>query len=267
MYLLFDIGATNMRIAMSHDGETILEQKVIPTPVDFDEGMKAFKNGVRELCGDMIITGAAGGVPGILNKEKTVLLSAPNLKGWEDVLLKEALEKALDMSVHLENDAALAALGEAVFGAGKDKRIVAYFTVSTGVGGARVVDGKLDEGTFGFEPHRQIVDGTHTLGYYISGNGIKKRYGKSPEDLEDPAAWEEAAKWLAIGVNNAIALWSPEIFVLGGAVMRHRIPVVEVKRQVEEFGNFPEFPEIVAAQLGDASGLYGALALLRSAKK
>ena len=267
MYLLFDIGATNMRIAVSHDGETILEQKIIPTPSDFTEGIKAFKNCARELCGDMIINAAAGGVPGILNKDKTVLLSAPNLEKWEDVFLKEALEKALDVPVHLENDAALGALGEAVFGAGKDKRIVAYFTVSTGVGGARVTDGKLDEGAFGFEPHRQIVDGTHKLGYYISGNGIKKRYGKSPEDIEDPAMWEEAARWLAIGVNNAIALWSPEIFVLGGAVMRHRISVADVKRQVEEFGNFPEFPEIVAAQLGDMSGLYGALALVRSFKK
>lgn len=256
-----------MRIAISHDGETILDQKTVPTPADFTEGIKAFKKCARELCGDMIINSAAGGVPGILNKEKTALLSAPNLEGWEDVFLKEALEKALDVPVYLENDAALAGLGEAVFGAGKNKRIVAYFTISTGVGGARVVDGKLDEGAFGFEPHRQIVDGVHKLGYYISGNGIKKRYGKSPEDIEDPAAWQEAAKWLAIGVNNAIALWSPEIFVLGGAVMRHRIAVADVKQQVEAFGNFPEFPEIVAAQLGDMSGLYGALALIRSFKK
>ena len=157
MYLLFDIGATNMRIAVSHDGATILEQKTIPTPPDFTEGMKAFKNGVREVCGDMIINAAAGGVPGILNKERTVLLSAPNLEGWEDVMLKEALEKVLDVPVYLENDAALAALGEAMFGAGKDKRIVAYFTVSTGVGGARVVGGRLDEGVFGFEPHSQIL--------------------------------------------------------------------------------------------------------------
>ena len=44
IYVLFDIGATNMRIAVSHDGETILEQKIIPTPPDFTEGIKAFKN-------------------------------------------------------------------------------------------------------------------------------------------------------------------------------------------------------------------------------
>lgn len=263
MYLLFDIGATNMRIAVSHDGETILEQKTIPTPADFAEGMKVFKNGVREVCGDMIINAAAGGVPGILNKEKTALLSASNLKGWEDKLLKEALEKALDVPVYCENDAALAALGEAVFGAGKEKRIVAYFTVSTGIGGARVTDGRLDESAFGFEPGRQIVDGVHMLEYYISGNGIKKRYEKEPKDIEDPAMWEAAARWLAIGVSNAIALWAPDIFVLGGAVMRHRISVADVKRQVEELGNFPEFPEIAAAQLGDMSGLYGALALVK----
>ncbi|MCR4322869.1 MAG: ROK family protein [Candidatus Azambacteria bacterium] len=267
MYLLFDIGGTNMRIAISRDGETIVDQKMVPTPADFEEGMRVFKKTAHELCGDIPATVASGGVPGILNKEKAVLLSAPNLKKWEDKPLREALERTLDVPVYLENDAALAGLGEAVFGAGKDKHIVAYFTVSTGVGGARVVDGRLDVGAFGFEPHRQIVDGTHTLGHYISGNGIKKRYGKLPEDLDEPAAWEEAAKWLAIGVNNAIALWSPEVFVLGGAVMRNRISIENVKNQVVGFGNFPEFPEIVAAQLGDASGLYGALALVRSLQK
>lgn len=263
MYLLFDIGATNMRIATSHDGMTIADQKTVPTPADFTAGMSIFKKCVHELCGDIPVTAASGGVPGILNAEKSMLTSAPNLETWEDKPLKEELEKIVNTSVKCENDAALAALGEAVFGAGRGKRIVAYFTVSTGIGGARVVDEKLDESAFGFEPHRQIVDGTHKLGYYISGNGIKKRYGIAPEEVDDPAAWEEAAQWLAIGVNNAIAFWSPDIFVLGGALMRHRIDANDVRRRLEALGNFPEFPDVVAAQLGDASGLYGALATLR----
>jgi len=264
MYLLFDIGATNMRIAISRDKETIVDGRIVPTPADFNEGMKAFQKAAHELCGDIPVNVVAGGIPGILNAEKSGLLNAPNLKEWEDKLLKRSIEEMFGSPVHLENDAALGALGEAVFGAGRGKSIVAYFTVSTGVGGARIVDGKLDESAFGFEPHRQIVDGEHTLGHYISGRGIKKRYGKEAKDIDDPVAWEEAARWLAIGVNNAIALWSPNVFVLGGAVMRGRIPVESVKRSVEGFGHFPEFPEIVMAELGDASGLYGALALVRS---
>src|SRR3989344_5741181 len=262
MHLLFDIGGTNTRMAVSRGGEGFEEPVIFQTPSGFDEAIFLFKKTALELTGGGL-TAIVGGLPGILNKDKSSLLDAPNLKDWSGKPIKSELEKAFGAPVFLENDAALAALGEAVFGAGKEKRIVAYFTVSTGVGGARVVDGVLDASAFGFEPERQIVDGTHTLGYYISGNGIKKRYGKSPESIDDPAAWEEAARWLAIGVSNAIALWSPEIFVLGGAMMRHRISVVEVKQRAEEFGNFPEFPEIVAAQLGDASGLYGALALLK----
>lgn len=264
MYLLFDIGATNMRIATSRDKETIVDQKIVPTPADFVAAMDVFKKTVRELCGDIPVVAAAGGVPGVLDREKTMLMSAPNLREWENAPLKKTLDDMLGVSVQLENDAALAALGEAVFGAGKGQRIVAYFTVSTGVGGARVVDGAIDANAFGFEPHRQVVDGTHKLGRYISGNGIKKRYGKAGEEIDDPAMWEEVARWLAIGVNNAIAFWSPDVFVLGGAIMRNRISIDRVRFYLEqELGNFPEFPEVVAAQLGDMSGLYGALALVR----
>jgi predicted NBD/HSP70 family sugar kinase len=49
MFILFDIGGTNMRVALSRDGETFEEPRIIPTPKDFDAGMLAIKGLVQEL--------------------------------------------------------------------------------------------------------------------------------------------------------------------------------------------------------------------------
>ena len=130
------------------------------------------------------------------------------------------------------------------------------------MGGARVVDGVIDRSALGFEPWRQIVDGTHRLGYYISGNGIRKRFGKSPEDIDDPLVWEEAERWLAVGLNNAIAFWSPDVIVIGGAVAMRRFSFKRIAKHLRNIANFPEIPEIVPAALGDKAGLYGALKII-----
>jgi len=263
MFLLFDIGGTNTRMAVSRDGENFEKPVIFPTPVGFDEGISLFKERALELTNENM-SGIVGGLPGILNKDKSSLLDAPNLKDWNGKPIKSELEKEFGAPAYLENDAALAALGEAVYGAGKGKRIVAYLTISTGVGGARAVSGKIDENVFGFEPGRQLMDGIHDLEYFCSGNSFKKRYGKEPEEISDPAIWEETTLWLARGIHNLTDFWSPDIIVLGGSVMLNRISIDQLRLSLEkinkEHNSFLDLPELVLASLGDESGLYGGLA-------
>ena len=263
MFLLFDIGGTNTRIAVSRDGENFEKPVIFPTPVGFDEGISLFKERALELTNENM-SGIVGGLPGILNKDKSSLLDAPNLKDWNGKPIKSELEKEFGAPVYLENDAALAALGEAVYGSGKGKRIVAYLTISTGVGGARAVNGKINENIFGFEPGRQLMDGIHDLEYFCSGNSFKKRYGKEPEEISDPAIWEETTLWLARGIHNLTDFWSPDIIVLGGSVMLNRISIDQLRLSLEkinkEHNSFLDLPELVLASLGDESGLYGGLA-------
>lgn len=265
MYLLFDIGGTNTRVAVSRDGKNFEEPRIFPTPADFGVGISLLVKNARELTGGEKINCAVGGLPGVLNKDKSILISAPNLKGWENRPLKRDLESALSVPVHLENDAALAALGEAVYGAGKGKRIVAYLTISTGVGGARVTDAKIDASAFGFEPGWQIItmDGKD-LGAFVSGASLEWNFGKKPESIDGSAVWADATRALAIGIHNTILHWSPDVVVLGGAVMRGRISIDEITLALKKTMRiFPELPEIKEAELGDLSGLYGALVLAR----
>lgn len=271
MFLVFDIGGTNMRLATSLDGKTLAATKIVPTPQDFAEGIKVIKQIADELAKEEKIEAVAGGLAGPLDKNKTMLVKSPHIGGWVGKDFKLKAEQILNAPVYLENDADLATLGEANFGAGINHQIVAYLTISTGVGGGRVVNKKIDENSLGFEPGHQIIvpdgapcncGGKGHLESYVSGSGLLKTYQKKGEEITDPKVWDEVAKYLAIGLNNVTTLWSPDIIILGGAVMKS-ISLDAVRAYLKEVLTiFPQAPEIQLAKLGDPAGLYGALALI-----
>ncbi|MDO8619296.1 MAG: ROK family protein [Candidatus Daviesbacteria bacterium] len=268
MYLVFDIGGTNTRIATSQDGQALGNQKTFFTPQDFEEGIELFQKTALELTKGERISVAAGAVRSPLNKNKSFFVNNSILPNWINQPLKERLQQSLSTSVFLENDAALAGLGEASFGAGKGYKIVAYITVSTGVGGARIVDGKVDTNSLGFEPGHQIIvmdgelcgcGGKGHLEGYISGSAIEKKFGQKPEDIKDPVVWDEVIKTLAVGLNNTIVHWSPDIIILGGGVT-NSLPIEKVEEALKKTVTvFTKVPDIKKASLGDDSGLLGAL--------
>lgn len=271
MYLLFDIGGTNMRLAVSSDGKTLANTKTVPTPQDFKQGLQDFKNIADELSRGEKIETVAGGIAGPLDKNKTMLVTSPHIGGWVNKSLTDELKYIFKVDVKLENDADIAALGEATSGAGVGKKIVGYLTVSTGVGGGRVVNGKIDQNTLGFEPGHQIIfpdgdpcncGGKGHLESYVSGTAIERIYGKAGQDLDDPKAWDKVAKNLAIGLNNVSVFWSPDVIILGGSVMKS-ISLESIRSYLKKYVTiFPAPPEVEIAKLGDPAGLYGALALV-----
>lgn len=272
MLLVFDIGGTKMRLAVSDDETKIDNSITVATPRNFEEGMNTFQNVLKNLTGEERVEKSAGGVRA-LDKTKSTLLDHPHFPLWVGKPLKEALEKIIGTEVFLENDAAMAGLGEASTGAGKDLKIVAYVTVSTGVGGAKIVEKKIDPTFQGFEPGNMIIDADGSFksvsgfGYlesYISGFALEEKFGKKCTEIDDPEVWEEIAKILAYGLNNIAVMWSPEAIILGGSLM-HKIPLPQVEYHLSKVLKiFPEPPKIVKAELGDLAGLHGALEYLKT---
>jgi len=72
------------------------------------------------------------------------------------------------------------------------------------------------------------------------------------------------AKTLAYGLNNIMVMWSPDIIILGGSMMKEiGIPVEAVRRHLTDINKvFPNIPEIEKTDFGDFVGLYGAMALV-----
>jgi len=268
MYLLFDIGGTNMRLAAANRNK-ILRIKKSATPPDFREAMAVFRKLAGELSQGKRYDKAAGSVPGPLDAKLTKMVSAPNLPGWNNKPLKKTLEQILKCEVVILKDVSAAVLGEANFGAGKGMRIVAYFTVSTGVGGARAINGWVDETTAWAEPGWQIINYNDPFGYVeglVSGTGIARRYKMNAADMNDKRVWAEAARLLAIGVHNTIVHWQPDVVVIGGSVMK-RLPIDKVRQEVKRILRIYKKPPLIKrAVLGDMVGLYGALARLNQDK-
>lgn len=273
MYFLFDIGGTKTRLGVSEDANTMSEYSVVNTPSDFEAAMKLYKEESAKIASGRHVEVAAVGIAGVLNKEKKTLTKSPNLSTWENKPLGKGLEQILSCEVVLENDAGLAGLGEVFFGAGKNYSIVTYITVGTGIGGTRIVDGQIDRRVHGFEPGHQIidVDGSVTgnvadLEGLVAGSGLKKRFNMPPEDIKDSAVWEQITKYLAYGLHNTILHWSPEIVIVGGGLIEsNAISIDALNKHLGEITKmFPEVPRIVKSELGETSGLYGALQILRS---
>jgi glucokinase len=89
------------------------------------------------------------GVPGPVDTDEGIVTQPPNLPGWRNVPVRAMIEEALGIPTFLENDANAAALGEYLFGAGRGSTHMLYVTVSTGIGGGFILDGKLYHGADG----------------------------------------------------------------------------------------------------------------------
>lgn len=264
MVLLFDIGGTNTRISISRDQKTFETPVVFSTPQDFSVGIKKITEEFYSSFEISKVKSVVGCIAGPINKEKTMIVTSPNLSNWIRKPLVSALADEFHAEVLLENDGDLVGLGEAVFGAGKGEGIVGYMTVSTGVGGGRIVSGRIDHSTMGFEPGHQIIDMKNNLESLVSGSALFEKHGKRTEDIVDKDIWKEVAQTLSYGVHNTIVHWSPDVMVLGGSLM-NKIDIDQVRNGVDEILTiFPAAPKIRRAELGAFGGLWGGLALSQS---
>lgn len=269
-YILFDIGGSKSRVAISADGERIAKKEIFDTPDDFNEGIERIVAAIKGLIGSSKIGAVAGGLPGPLDRDRTMSINPPNLPAWKNMPFKAKLTEKLGIdNIYLVNDAAAAGIGEALYGAGQGYDIVAYLTISTGIGGARIINGNIDVNSLGFEPGHQIIDISSGLDLEetISGSAIEKRYGKKAEDIHDKAIWEEIERTLAVGLNNTIVHWSPDIVVLGGSMI-DSIDIIKLREYTAKYCRiFPTIPPIVKRALGDDTGLYGAMGYLKKMGK
>ena len=94
--------------------------------------------------GELAAVGAA--VPGPLDLDAGLVLNPPNLPSWDRAPVRDVLAEELGCPVFLENDANAAALAEWRFGAGRGFSHLVYLTMSTGVGGGLILDGRIHRG-------------------------------------------------------------------------------------------------------------------------
>ncbi len=291
--LAVDLGGTRTRVALVAPDGSILAREVFPTPAEFSptavtDAIAAALRRVSDGAAHAIGISAAGP----LDLAAGAIVSPPNLP-YDRIELIEPLKTAFGAPVVLVNDARAGALGEHAHGAGKGCRNMVYVTISTGIGGGVIADGRLLLGRGGNagEIGHITVETRHGLvcgcGYpnhwegYCSGRNLPRFYAVEKED-GDPdfrtaeaifdaarAGSPAAVRFLeAVAVLNARALstltvaYDPERIVLDGAVVQGQADLL-VGPAVERMEEFLPRPEVVTSLLGGDAPLLGAAVAAR----
>lgn len=151
-----DLGGTKILTAVTNSQGKMLSRDHSITPAR--EGREAVIGSILEAVhraseqacvavSDLTAIGV--GAPGLVNPDAGTVLTSPHLAGWRDVPLRDIMQERLGKKTFLINDANAAALGELCFGAARRARDFIYVTLSTGIGGGIVIDGKIYSGAIG----------------------------------------------------------------------------------------------------------------------
>ena len=156
LILGIDLGGTKILTAVIDSQGKILSRDYSITPAK--EGSEAIIKSILESADRAFeqahisaadLTAIGLGASGLSNPDTGILFTSPNLPGWKDIPLRDIIEKELGRKAFLINDANAAAVGELHFGAGRGARNFIYITVSTGIGGGIIIDGKIYTGSMG----------------------------------------------------------------------------------------------------------------------
>ena len=263
--LALDVGGTKLAAGVVRGDGQVLSYLVKPSHAEEGpDGMiprhlelgRAAVEAAGVAWPEIAAVGIACGGP--LDPVRGVIQSPPNLPGWDETPLADLVSDALGLPAAVENDATAGALAEWWYGAGRSAGVddLVYLTISTGIGGGLVLDGRLYRGVAGNAGElghltvdylgRECGCGRRgCLEAYASGTSIAARArealaagassslaarrGLTAKDVAEAAAagdplavkiWDETTAILGSAVANILDVFNPALVVLGGGVTR-----------------------------------------------
>ena len=295
-----DIGGTKCAVSIgkcTDDSIEVIRRESFPTAgLRWQEVLELFAQHIRRFETEGMAIGNIGiSCGGPLDSARGIILSPPNLPGWDEVPVVDFFTERFHVPVHLQNDANACAWAEYRFGAGKGTRNMVFMTFGTGLGAGIIIDGKLYAGTndnAGEIGHIRLAP-EGPVGYnkegsaegFCSGAGIARlaalRARGKGLDIGNPDTREifakvregdafftevfrESAEKLADILAFTIDILNPEVISLGGVFMRNADLFMETVNPILDREALPlarKVCRIVPAGLGEAVGDYAALAV------
>ncbi len=276
-YWGIDIGGTKTAFLVGDEKGNILSRQEVAT-----QAFPTWQHVLEALLpenGSPLAIGVSCGGP--LDEKRGLILSPPNLPGWDEVPITAWLSKRYGVPAYLENDANACALAEWRFGAGQGCRNMVFLTFGTGFGAGLILDGRLYRGTNGMAGEighvRYAPEGP--VGYgkagsfegFCSGGGIRQLSGVSAKETVEGAArgeqamiaaLDESARALGMACAVLMDLFNPERIVIGSIFARSEN---WFRSKMEEIISKEALPhtrgvcQVVPAVLGDRVGDIAAL--------
>ena len=289
--LAIDIGGTRIRAAVVSATGEVLTRAEGPTPARAhgDVVVASIAEVAHQALQGRDVIAAGVCAPGPLDATRGIAQATPTIDGFRDYPLRDRLTAALGLPTVLEHDGHAAAIGEWLHGAGQGVQSMVYVTISTGIGGGAIVEGRLQKGRYGMAGHvghmtvhpdgpicncgnkgcwEAVAAGpafaatARTAGFADGAATFSAARQGDPKALQ---LVETEARWLGLGLTNLLHIYSPDLVVLGGGMsngldlMRPFIADEITRRAMIPFRDTP----FVRASLQDNAGLVGAAALAR----
>ncbi len=302
MFLAIEFGGTKLQMALGLGQGTLLalwREKVDPNQgatgirAQIEGALAGFlqKNGIASKSkGEMgALLGVGIGFGGPVDIHTGQTITSHQVSGWDLFPIVGWMSNLLvaggfgKVPIHLGNDADVAGLGEALFGAGRGADPVFYVTVGSGIGGGLIQNGRIHPGVGkGAAEIGHLTQGPYgtILEHKASGWGIQNRYQKESgnrrtvEEIADQAirgdlvakeVLQDSIKDLAWGLCQVICLICPKRIVIGGGVslLGENAFFEPLRREVSTqlFRPYLGLTDILPAVLGEEVVLHGALAL------
>jgi len=300
-FIGIEIGGTKLQLARANDTLVIEEQASLE--VNKTKGASGIQQQIEEaferLRGNRTITAIGVGFGGPVNYKTGKISISHQIGGWEGFDLKEWLQQLTGAPVFIDNDANVAALGEAVHGAGSNYDIIFYMTIGSGIGGGVVINKKIYHGAYPGEVeigHVRLNKQGDTLESKCSGWAVNKkireaivsqpnselaklvgseqqgeaRFLSEALNGNDTTAKEilkETAGNIAFALSHVVHFFHPEVIIIGGGLsllgeyLRSEIACALPRFVMKAF--LPA-PEIKIASLGKNVVPVGALELAKS---
>jgi len=296
-FMGIEIGGTKLQLATGKTDGRLLDKHRFD--IKKEEGAKGIQEKIKQTIRENYngkLTAVGVGFGGPVDWQTGQIATSFHIEGWSDFNLVNWLEPIVQAPVFIENDANVAALGEAVYGAGKGYRIVLYITLGSGLGGGVIINGQIYHGAIPGEVeigHLRMDRSGTTFQSRCSGwamdekirNLIIKEPGsmlaklvgdktsgeatflKAALEQNDPQAWrlfDETIDDLAFGLSHAIHLFHPEIVILGGGFsLLGELLRKNVEKKIPDYlmQAFYPGPAIVLAKLLEQSVPVGSLVL------
>ena len=296
MKIGLDIGGTKCAISTGEpagDAIKILSREEFPTAgLAWRQVLEEFARRIDCIVSsnsDHHVSSIGISCGGPLDSRRGVVMSPPNLPGWDNVPVVEFFHERFGVPAAIQNDANACALAEYLYGSGKGVSNLVFMTFGTGLGAGIIIDGRLYSGAndnAGEIGHIRLAP-TGPVGYnkagsaegFCSGAGIarlaKIRKGLDlttkeifarvrSGDADCTEVFRESARHLATILAYIIDILNPEVIALGGVFMRNAdlfMPVVEPILREEALPGALDVCRIVPAALGENIGDYAALAV------
>lgn len=281
--LVFDVGGTSIKYGYCIDN-TLVDMK--ETPTEAKKGGQHILDTLISLIRTQEGYDAIGiSTAGQVNADEGYIIYAnENIPNYTGIRIREVLEREFHVPVVVENDVNSAAMGEAIYGAGKAYPDFLCLTYGTGVGGAIVRDKKVYHGSsFSAAEFGAIV--THAEERINSTSffdGCYERYASTTalvrsamayhpaldsgrkifENLDDPNVMAILDSWvdeIMLGLSSLTHIFNPSCIVMGGGIMVQPLIMEKIRQKKSRF-IMPSFchVQILPAELGNSAGLLGA---------